>query len=379
MFEVVVNQPRLVRHTRQRRVVPHRTERIFLRLDHRDEHELQHFGRVTERLHLLEQRRFIVARRSVRIRQFREPDPLASQPFLVRSPHRNRLLQFFIRDQPALLEVHEEHLAGLQPPFHRDVLRRDVEHSDFGRHHDFVVFRDVVTARPQSVPIQHCADVVPVGERDRRRAVPRFLQRREVFVERPLLFRHRVMILPRFRDHHHYRFGQRPAGVVQQLQRIVEVARVRAVRLANRKQLLQIAAEEFRLHHALPSVHPVDVASQRVDLAVVSHESARLSAVPTWKCVRREPRVNHRQMALVVRVAQVEEIRHDLRRHQHPFEDDDPRRQRANVKQQCLRQLRLIAQPMAGHFADDEKLSIEGRLIESLFRTDEQHLHRRLS
>ena len=54
LLEVVVNQPRLIAQTGQRRVVSHRTERVFLCLDHRDQHELQSLGCVPERLHLLD-------------------------------------------------------------------------------------------------------------------------------------------------------------------------------------------------------------------------------------------------------------------------------------------------------------------------------------
>ena len=50
-----------------------------------------------------------------------------------------------------------------------------------------------------------------------------------------------------------------------------------------REQLLEVVAEQLALHNALAGAHPVDVAAQRVDFAVVAHEADRLGAVPLGK------------------------------------------------------------------------------------------------
>ena len=81
------------------------------------------------------------------------------------------------------------------------------------------------------------------------------------------------MILPRLGNHHHHDFGQAATGVVQHLHRVVEVARVRTVRLDHRKQFFQIRAEQLALHHALPGEHPIGVAAERVDFPVVRHKA----------------------------------------------------------------------------------------------------------
>ena len=74
--------------------------------------------------------------------------------------------------------------ARMEPLLDQHVLGRDVEHADFGRHDDEVVLGHVVARRTQPVAIEHRADDGAVGERDRRRAVPRLHQRRVVLVER---------------------------------------------------------------------------------------------------------------------------------------------------------------------------------------------------
>ena len=107
-----------------------------------------------------------------------------------------------------------------------------------------------------------------------------------VFVEGSLVFRHRIVVLPCFGNHHHDGFGKAAAGHHQRFESIVEVARVRAIRLDQRKQFLQIIAEQVTLHDPLASIHPVAVTANRVDFTVMSDESLRMGTIPAWECVR---------------------------------------------------------------------------------------------
>ena len=144
---------------------------------------------------------------------------------------------------------------------------------------------------------------MPVGKCNRCRAVPRLHLARVEFVEGPFLFRHGFMLLPSFRDHHHDGFLQRAACHQQEFQYVVERSRVRAVGLNDREQLVQVFIEQIRFNRAFPRTHPVNIATQRVDFAIVRHESIGLSAIPTGKSVGRKPRVHHRQVSCVVLVA----------------------------------------------------------------------------
>ena len=195
--------------------------------------------------------------RRVDTRQIVEVDGLILEPLLVRSLRGNGRFELLVGDDAALLEIDEEHSAWLQSTLGFDIFGSDVHDADFARHDDAVVVSHVVAAGAKSVTIQNRADVTPVGERDRSRAVPRLLQSGVVFVKRPLVFGHAVVILPRLGNHHHDRFLQRPAAVVKHLQSVIEVARVRAFRLDDRTQLAKISAPQFTFHHALPSEHPV--------------------------------------------------------------------------------------------------------------------------
>ena len=171
-----------------------------------------------------------------------------------------------------------------------------------------------------------------VGERDRGRAVPGLHQARVVLVERALLLVHRLVPGPRLRDHHHHRVGQGAAGQDQQLEHVVEHRGVAALGVHHGQDLPQVVAERLRLEQALPRVHPVDVAAQGVDLAVVADQPVGVRARPVGEGVGREARVHHGQRRLDAPVHDVGEVGGQLGRDQHPLVDEGAVRQAGDVE-----------------------------------------------
>ena len=151
--------------------------------------------------------------------------------------------------------------------------------------------------RAQAVAIERRADELAVGEHDRRRAVPRLDERRRVAIEALAVVVHRRVPLPRLGDHHHHRVRQRAAAERQQLDHVVELRRVALAGHDDREQPLEPAGELRALQLAAPRLHPVAVAAQRVDLAVVRDVAERLREVPRRERVGREPRVHDRDRA----------------------------------------------------------------------------------
>ena len=109
---------------------------------------------------------------------------------------------------------------------------------------DQVVLRHVVARRPEAVAVEHRADHRAVGERDRRRAVPRLHQRRVVLVERLAArrdivswFCHGSGIIIRIAC------GSDRPGHDEELEHVVERRRVAAALADDRQDLLQVVAE----------------------------------------------------------------------------------------------------------------------------------------
>ena len=195
---------------------------------------------------------------------------------------------------------------GCSRPFAHDVLGRDLEHADLGRHHDEAVLRDDVARGAQAVAVEHRADLAAVGERDRRGAVPGLHQERVVLVVGAPIGIHLGVVLPRLGDHHQDGFGQLAAGQHQELERVVELRRVADARSRqDRIELLQIVAEQRRAQRALARVHPVAVAAQRVDLAVVREVAEGMGEIPGRERVGAVARVHERERRLQRRVGEI--------------------------------------------------------------------------
>jgi len=183
------------------------------------------------------------------------------------------------------------------------------------------------------------------------------------------------VVLPGLRDHHHDGLLEGAAGHEQELEDVVEAARVAPVGLHDGEQALEVVPEELRLEDTLPGAHPVRVAAERVDLAVVAHEAKRLRAVPAGEGVRREARMHHGEVRGVALVVQVGEEGQDLVGREHPLVDHDLRGEAAEVEQEPFVQRRVAPQQVAGALADEIELALEGVAREVVAGGDDEHLH----
>jgi hypothetical protein len=143
-----------------------------------------------------------------------------------------------------------------------------------------------------------------------------------IAVERTPPVVHGRVVLPRLGDHHEHGVRQRAPGQVEELEHLVEAGRVTGPGCANRVDATEVAVDEWCGQEGFPGAHPVAVAGQRVDLAVVRHVAVGMGQRPTGERVRREPRVHQRQPRLEQRVFEVGKERPQLLGGQHAFVDD---------------------------------------------------------
>ena len=276
-------------------------------------------------------------------------------PLAVRPPGGDAALDLVVLDDPARPDVDEEELARLQAALAQDVLRRLVEHAGLRAEHDPAVLGLHPAAGAQAVAVQRRADHAAVGEADRRRPVPRLHHAGVERVERAQVLREVVALLPGLRDHHHHRVRERAARQRQQLEHVVERRGVRARGPDDREHLLQVVAEQLGGELRLARAHPVDVAAQRVDLAVVGDEAERVGELPARERVRREAGVHERERRLGPLVLQVGVVAQQLRRREHALVDDRARAERRDHEVRPGRQL--------GDAADHVELALEGVLV----------------
>ncbi len=183
-----------------------------------------------------------------------------------------------------------------------------------GRQHHEPVVGHRVAAGAQAVAVQDRADQGAVGEGHTGGAVPRLHERRVELVEGPALGVHLLVVLPGLRDHHEDGVGQRATAQVQQLQGLVEGRRVGRPGRADGEQPLEVAGDQVGDELALARPHPVPVALDGVDLAVVGDQPVGVGQRPAREGVGGEPGVHQRQLGLEPAVRQVGEERLELAR-----------------------------------------------------------------
>ena len=371
LLEVVEEELRTLGEHGERRVGPHRPHRFVGGAGHRPHEQLDVLRRVAEDLLAPQQQLVVGMDGANRRRKILDPEHRGAQPLAVRRLAGDALLDLLVGDDALLGGIHQEQPPGLQPALLQHLVGRDVEDADLGRHHHEVVVGHVVAGGAQAVPIEHRADANAVGEGDRRRAVPGFHQARVELVEGLPLRAHGLVARPGLRDHHHDRVRQLAPGERQQLEDVVEHRRVGALGVDDGEDLQQILAEQLRAHHRLARVHPVDVAPQRVDLAIVRDVAVRVRASPGGEGVGGETRVHHADGGHDRGVLQVEIEPPQLAGVQHPLVDDRLVAQAGDVEVAAAGDRRprdlLLHQP-----ADHVQLALErGVICDVLASTDE--------
>ena len=171
-----------------------------------------------------------------------------------------------------------------------------VERARLRRAHHPAVARLQPAARAQAVAVEHRAGQLAVAERDRRRAVPRLHQQR-VEVGRSRARPRQISSRPCCASGTISLSAcgtERPA-THQQLEHRVDRGRVRRLRIDGRQHGGELVAEQVGGELTLARPHPVAVAGERVDLAVVGDQPVRVGQRPARERVGREARVQQRE------------------------------------------------------------------------------------
>ncbi|MNS92630.1 hypothetical protein D3C72_1267730 [compost metagenome] len=179
-----------------------------------------------------------------------------------------------------------------------------------------------------------------------------------VFVERAAARVHGGVLFPGLGNHHHHGLADRVAGHRQQLEAVVEGGGVGLAGEADRVELLQVGAEHGRRHHAFARLHPVVVALDRVDFAVVSDIAVRVGQRPLGEGVGREALVHQAQGRDATLVLQVEVVGTDLVGQQQALVDHGAAGHARNVVFLAVLELQAL-DVGAGGLADHVQLALQ--------------------
>ncbi len=318
--EVVEQQPGAVADRGHRGVGAHRPDRLGAGLRHGRDDRPDLLEGVAEHLLAPGDRRGRVDD-VLPLGEVGQVDAPTGDPVAVGVLGRQLGLDLVVVDQPVLLQVDQQHPARLETALLDDPVLRDVEDAGLGAEDDQTVVGDPVAARPQAVAVEGGPDEGAVGEADRRRAVPRLHHGAVERVEVAAGGVHLAVVLPRLGDHHEDRVRQRASAQVQQFEHLVEGRRVGRAGRADGEAALEVARDQVGLEQGLAGPHPVAVALDGVDLAVVRDHAEGVRQLPAREGVGREAAVHQRQGALGAPVGQVGEHLGELRGGQHALVD----------------------------------------------------------
>jgi hypothetical protein len=181
------------------------------------------------------------------------------------------------------------------------------------------------------------------------------------------------MASPGLRDHHEHGQGQRPARHHQELEHVVEDRRVAAALDHDRHDLLEVVAEQRGVAERLARPHPVDIAPEGVDLAVVGDEPIGVRERPRGERVRGEPLVHERQRRLHQGIGDVGEHALDLVGREHALVDEGVRGDARQVEVLPLAD-RAVPDRVLHPLADDVELALEGGPIGDAGPAGDEHL-----
>ncbi len=226
------------------------------------------------------------------IRQLLHPDLVCLHPRGVRTACGKFPFDLLVGNDATAHRVYEEHSTGCQAPLEQDFFRFDRQDSGFRSQKHQAAPGDQIPSRAKSVAVQLGADHPAVGEAHGGGTIPRLHERGVKLVETLDILRHRGVVIPGSRDQHLHHVRQAPTRQGQQLDGVVEAGGVAAARRDDGLELLDVFSEQRRGEDGSARVHPVDVAAQGVDLAVVADVAVRVRQVPGGKSIGREPLVH---------------------------------------------------------------------------------------
>ncbi len=283
-----------------------------------------------------------------RLGQFFQPYFVLIQPVAIGLLAADFLLQLFIADDAALLQIHDKHFARLQSPFLNHMGRVHGQHTAFAGHDNPVIIGNTITGRAQAVAVKRGADYFSIAEADGCRPVPWLHDGSMEFIKSFFPKIHLVITIPCFGYQHHHHMRQAAAGHGQQFNHVVEAGRVALSFHHDGQQHLHFFFGKIgRCESMLSRLQPVQVALQRIDFSIVCNIAEGLCQPPRWKCVGGKAAVHQAEGTHHSFIAQVGKIAAHLQAGELPFVHNRFVRKRSDVKADGIFPHR-IADGMAG-------------------------------
>ena len=268
------------------------------------------------------------------------------------------------------VQIDADALAGADAPLGGNILLGQLHHAGFAAHNQQPIGGDGIAHRAQPIAIHAADHPGAIGGAERCGPVPGLHHRIAIEEEVVMRRRHGGIIAERFR--HQHRLGHRritPAAH-QQFEHVVEAGGVGIAGLNDRLHIGHISVERWVGEPGLMALHPVHIAMQRVDLAIMRDHPEGLRQAPGREGVGRIALVINRKARDEARIRQVRIELRQILGQEHPLVDERAAGERAEIQLRNLRRDGLLLDPPA----DDVKIALIGRVIAPLGVPDQNLL-----
>ena len=166
---------------------------------------------------------------------------------------------------------------------------------------------------------------------------------------------------------------ERIATLHQEFERIVEAGCVRLTFIRNRPELGDVITKQIGGDRRLTRSHPVHIATQRVDFAVMRDHAVRMGQRPSRESIGREALVNERDRRFQTRILEIKEVIAELGGEQHALVDERTRRQRHGIETLGALVIEIV-DGVRDHLAQQEQFALESFLVGRARTTTNENL-----
>ena len=287
LAEIMMQTAILLGQNGQRGVIAHGADGFLAILRHRLDDQLQVFQRPAGRKLPLTQFLTVKAADLFGAGNLTAQIDSIFDPLVEGLGIRQPVFQFAVEIKPALLQIDTDHLAGADPTFAYNLHFINRHHAGFRADNQHVVLRQGIAKRPETITVKPGNNPAAIRRADGGGSIPRFHDRVAIGVKRLVLDRHIFLVAPAFRDQQGFRHRRAATGADQYLEHRIQRGAVGPARLNNRLHIVGAVSERVGNHADFMAFHPVDIAADGIDLAVMREHTERLRQIPSGECIGR--------------------------------------------------------------------------------------------
>ncbi len=160
-----------------------------------------------------------------------------------------------------------------------------------------------------------------------------------VFAPCTLVARHFNIVFPGWWNKHLHTMEQVATGMCEQFQHVIQLGRITSSFLQDGQEMMDSISPIWRTQCRFTGLHPVPIALQRIDFAIMGQQPHRLCQRPGGKGVSAVALVKDGEGAHIAGICQVKIKAGQLAGSQKPFVDNGCARKRDDV---AIMNLRLL-------------------------------------